>query len=117
MMESALQKLSVQEAKYSTNRNGALKQCAELKEQASGMDATELMGAGLAAFTFLCHNYYEFLHPSTREGNAMVQTLSSKIMKYRRRKRNVRVPFMRYVFQPTVVSNRNRVTSRRFPYV
>ena len=47
-MESALQKLSEQEEKYSAELDEALKQYAELKEQAAGMDAAELMDARLA---------------------------------------------------------------------
>ena len=47
-LEGALQKLSEQEAKYSTELDEALKQYAELKEQAAGMDAAELMDARLA---------------------------------------------------------------------
>ena len=47
-LESALQKLSEQEAKYSAELDVALKQYAELKEQAAGMDAAELMDARLA---------------------------------------------------------------------
>ena len=47
-LEGALQKLSEQEAKYSAELDEALKQYAELKEQAAGMDATELMDARLA---------------------------------------------------------------------
>ena len=46
-MESALQKLSEQEAKYSAELDEALKQYVELKEQAAGMDATELMDVQL----------------------------------------------------------------------
>ena len=46
-MESALQKLSEQETKYSAEFDEALKQYAELKEQAAGMDAAELMDARL----------------------------------------------------------------------
>lgn len=46
-MESALQKLSEQETKYSAELDEALKQYAELKEQAAGMDAAELMDARL----------------------------------------------------------------------
>ena len=42
-LESALQKLSEQEAKYSAELDDALKQYAELEEQAAGMDAAELM--------------------------------------------------------------------------
>ena len=42
-LESALQKLSEQEEKYSAEIDEALKQYAELKEQAAGMDAAELM--------------------------------------------------------------------------
>ena len=47
-LESALQKLSEQEAKYSAELDEALKQYAELKAQAAGMDAAELMDARLA---------------------------------------------------------------------
>ena len=47
-LESALQKLSEQEEKYSAELDEALKQYAELKEQATGMDAAELMDARLA---------------------------------------------------------------------
>lgn len=47
-LESALQKLSEQEEKYSAELDEALKQYAELKEQAAGMDAAELMDARLA---------------------------------------------------------------------
>ena len=47
-LESALQKLSEQEAKYSAELDEALKQYAELKEQAADMDAAELMDARLA---------------------------------------------------------------------
>ena len=47
-LEGALQKLSEQEAKYSAELDEALKQYAELKEQAAGMDAAELMDARLA---------------------------------------------------------------------
>ena len=47
-LESALQKLSEQEAKYSAELDEALKQYAELKEQAAGMDAAKLMDARLA---------------------------------------------------------------------
>ena len=47
-MEGALQKLSEQEAKYSAELDEALKQYAELKEQAADMDAAELMDARLA---------------------------------------------------------------------
>lgn len=46
-LEGALQKLSEQEAKYSAELDEALKQYAELKEQAAGMDAAELMDARL----------------------------------------------------------------------
>lgn len=48
MMERALQKLSEQEAKYSAELDEALRQYAELKEQAADMDAAELMDARLA---------------------------------------------------------------------
>lgn len=47
-LEDALQKLSEQEAKYSTELDEALKQYTELKEQAAGMDAAELMDARFA---------------------------------------------------------------------
>ena len=47
-LEGALQKISEQEVKYSAELNEALKQYAELKEQACGMDAAELMDARLA---------------------------------------------------------------------
>ena len=47
-LEGALQKLSEQDAKYSAELDEALKQYAELKEQASGMDAAEMMDARLA---------------------------------------------------------------------
>jgi len=47
-LEGALQKLSEQEAKYSAELDDALKQYAELKEQAADMDAAELMDARLA---------------------------------------------------------------------
>lgn len=47
-LEGALQRLSEQEAKYSAKLDEALKQYAELKEQAAGMDADELMDARLA---------------------------------------------------------------------
>lgn len=47
-LEGALQKLSEQEEKYSAELDEALKQYAELKEQAAGMDAAELMDARLA---------------------------------------------------------------------
>ena len=47
-MEGAMQKLSEQEAKYSVELEEALKQYAELKEQAADMDAAELMDARLA---------------------------------------------------------------------
>ena len=47
-LEGALQKLSEQESKYSAELDEALKQYAELKEQATGMDAAELMDARLA---------------------------------------------------------------------
>ena len=46
-LEGALQKLSEQEAKYSAELDEALKQYVELKEQAAGMDADELMDARL----------------------------------------------------------------------
>ena len=47
-LESALQKLSEQEEKYSAELDDALKQYAKLKKQAAGMDAAELMDARLA---------------------------------------------------------------------
>ena len=47
-LEGALQKLSEQETKYSAELDEALKQYAELKEQAAGMDAAELMDARIA---------------------------------------------------------------------
>ena len=47
-LEGALQKLSEQEAKRSAELDEALKQYAELKEKAAGMDAAELMDARLA---------------------------------------------------------------------
>ena len=47
-LESALQKLSEQEERYSAELDDALKQYAELKKQAAGMDAVELMDARLA---------------------------------------------------------------------
>ena len=47
-LEGALQKLSEQEAKYSSELDAALKQYTELKEQVAGMDAAELMDARLA---------------------------------------------------------------------
>ena len=47
-MEGALQKLSEQEAKYSAELDEALKQYADLKEQAADMDAVELMDARIA---------------------------------------------------------------------
>ena len=47
-MEGVLQKLSEQETKYSAELDEALKQYAELKEQAADMDAAELMDARLA---------------------------------------------------------------------
>ena len=43
-----LKKLSEQEAKYSAELDEALKQYAELKEKAAGMDTAELMDARLA---------------------------------------------------------------------
>lgn len=46
-LESALQKLSEQEAKYSAELDKALKQYAELKAQAADVDAVELMDARL----------------------------------------------------------------------
>lgn len=48
MLEGALQNLSEQEAKYSAELDEALKQYAELKEQAADMDAGDLMDARLA---------------------------------------------------------------------
>ena len=47
-MEGVLQKLSEQEEKYSAELDNALKQFADLKEQAADMDAAELMDARLA---------------------------------------------------------------------
>ena len=47
-LEGALRKLSEQEEKYSAELDEAIKQYAELKVQASGMDAAELMDARLA---------------------------------------------------------------------
>ena len=47
-MESALKKLEEQEAKYSAELDAALKEYSELKEQASELDAGELMEARLA---------------------------------------------------------------------
>lgn len=47
-MEGALHKLSEQEEKYSAELDEALKQYAELKEQAADMDVVELMDARLA---------------------------------------------------------------------
>lgn len=47
-LEGALQKLSEQEEKYSAELDDALKQYAELKEQAAGMDTAELMDTRLA---------------------------------------------------------------------
>jgi hypothetical protein len=47
-LEGALKKLSEQEEKYSAELDEALKQYAELKEQAAGMDAADLMDARLA---------------------------------------------------------------------
>jgi len=47
-METALKKLEEQESKYAAELEDALKQYAELKEQAAGMDAAELMDARLA---------------------------------------------------------------------
>ena len=47
-LEGALQKLSEQEEKYSAELDEALKQYAELKEQAADMNAAELMDAQLA---------------------------------------------------------------------
>ena len=47
-LEGALQKLSEQEEKYTVELDEALKQYAELKEQAVGMEAAELMDARLA---------------------------------------------------------------------
>lgn len=48
MRRDGIQKLSEQEEKYSAELDEALKQYAELKEQAAGMDAVELMDARLA---------------------------------------------------------------------
>ena len=47
-MESALKKLEEQEAKYSAELDATLKEYSELKEQASELDAGELMEARLA---------------------------------------------------------------------
>ena len=47
-LEGALQKLSEQEEKYTVELDETLKQYAELKEQAVGMDAAELMDARFA---------------------------------------------------------------------
>ena len=47
-LEGALQKLSKQEEKYFAELDDALKQYAELKEQAAGMNAAELMDTRLA---------------------------------------------------------------------
>ena len=47
-LERSLQKLSEQEEKYSAELDDALRQYAELKEQAAGMDTVELMDARLA---------------------------------------------------------------------
>ena len=47
-MESALKKLEEQETKYSAELDAALKEYSELKEQASELDAGELMEARLA---------------------------------------------------------------------
>lgn len=47
-MESALKKLEAQEAKYSAELDAALKEYSELKEQASELDAGELMEARLS---------------------------------------------------------------------
>ena len=47
-LESGLKKLDEQEAKYSAELEEYLKQYAELKEQAAGMDTAELMNARLA---------------------------------------------------------------------
>ena len=47
-LEGALQKLSEQEEKYSAELDEALKQYADLKEQAADMDAVELMDARIA---------------------------------------------------------------------
>lgn len=47
-LESGLKKLDEQEAKYSAERDDALKQYAELKEQAAVLDAAVLMDARLA---------------------------------------------------------------------
>ena len=46
-LESGLKKLEEQKTKYSAELDEALKQYAELKEQAAGMDAVELMDARL----------------------------------------------------------------------
>ena len=48
VLENGLKKLAEQEAKYSAELNDALKQYAELKEQAAGMGAAELMDTRLA---------------------------------------------------------------------
>ena len=48
VLENGLKKLAEQEAKYSAELNDALKQYAELKEQAAGMDAAELMDTRIA---------------------------------------------------------------------
>ncbi len=47
-LEGALKKLSEQEEKYSAELDEALKQYVELKEQAAGMDAADLIDARLA---------------------------------------------------------------------
>ena len=47
-LEGALKKLSEQEEKYSAELDEALKQYAEQKEQAAGMDAADLMDARLS---------------------------------------------------------------------
>ena len=47
-LECGLKKLDEQEAKYSAELEEYLKQYAELKEQAAGMDTAELMNARLA---------------------------------------------------------------------
>ena len=48
VMEGTLEKIEVQETKYTTELDEALKRYAELKEQAAGLDASELMDARLA---------------------------------------------------------------------
>lgn len=47
-MESSLEKLEEQEAKYSAELDATLKEYSELKEQASEFDADELMDARLS---------------------------------------------------------------------